>query len=349
MPSESMRSKRERAVEFCRRLEQMYGPVECFLDHESPFRLTIAVMLSAQTTDAQVNKVTPELFRRWPTPQAMAQATPDEVADVIRSLGFYKSKARHAVEASQMIVADYAGEVPCDMKKLTRLPGVGRKTANIVMNVGFGVVEGIAVDTHVNRIAHRLRLSPKPHESEPLKTARCAPRARRTVTRARWVTSARRPGAAREVTRGRPLPASAAPHSACLARFAQTCPLLPSRRVLTGTFSTFVPSRAIARMPIRVMPRRAMVFSWDYVAPSPVCPAAKLNPWVVFGTFCANVPLVARQMVPGGTIYAFVPICVVAHGSNRHVSHKRAAACAPNGPRRRDLRTPSEKLRASAT
>ena len=72
-----MRSKRERAVEFCRRLEQMYGTVECFLDHESPFRLTIAVMLSAQTTDAQVNKVTPELFRRWPTPQAMAQATPD--------------------------------------------------------------------------------------------------------------------------------------------------------------------------------------------------------------------------------------------------------------------------------
>ena len=100
----------------------------------------------------------------------MAQATPDEVADVIRSLGFYKSKARHAVEAAQMIVADYGGEVPCDMKKLTRLPGVGRKTANIVMNVGFGVVEGIAVDTHVNRIAHRLRLSPKTHESEPLKT-----------------------------------------------------------------------------------------------------------------------------------------------------------------------------------
>ena len=170
MPSETMQSKRERAVEFCRRLEQMYGPVECFLDHESPFRLTIAVMLSAQTTDAQVNKVTPELFRRWPTPQAMAQATPDEVADVIRSLGFYKSKARHAVEAAQMIVADYGGEVPCGMKKLTRLPGVGRKTANIVMNVGFGVVEGIAVDTHVNRIAHRLRLSPKTHESEPLKT-----------------------------------------------------------------------------------------------------------------------------------------------------------------------------------
>ena len=170
MPSETMRSKRERAVEFCRRLEQMYGPVECFLDHESPFRLTIAVMLSAQTTDAQVNKVTPELFRRWPTPQAMAQATPDEVADVIRSLGFYKSKARHAVEAAQMIVSDYGGEVPHTMTELTRLPGVGRKTANIVLNVSFGIVEGIAVDTHVNRIAHRLALSPKTHEKEPLKT-----------------------------------------------------------------------------------------------------------------------------------------------------------------------------------
>ena len=172
MPSESLRSKRERAVEFCRRLEGIYGPVECFLDHETPFRLTIAVMLSAQTTDAQVNKVTPELFRRWPTPEAMAQATPDQVAEVIRSLGFYKSKAAHAVGAARMIVGDYAGEVPCDMAELTRLPGVGRKTANIVMNVGFGVVEGIAVDTHVNRIAHRLRLSPGTHESDPLKTER---------------------------------------------------------------------------------------------------------------------------------------------------------------------------------
>lgn len=170
MPRESNAAKRERGVEFCERLNRRYGPVAAFLDHSSPFRLVISVLLSAQTTDAQVNKVTPELFRRWPTPEAMAGATAEEVAEVIKSLGFYKTKAKHAVEAAQIIVADFGGEVPRTMAELTRLPGVGRKTANIVLNVSFGIVEGIAVDTHVNRIAHRLGFSPKTHEKEPLKT-----------------------------------------------------------------------------------------------------------------------------------------------------------------------------------
>lgn len=170
MPRETNAAKRERAIEVCERLDRRYGPVECFLDHENPFRLVISVLLSAQTTDAQVNKVTPELFRRWPTPEAMAGATPTEIAEVIKSLGFYKTKAKHCVEAAQMIAADYGGYVPADMKELVKLPGVGRKTANIVLNVSFGIVEGIAVDTHVNRIAHRLKLSPKTHEKEPLKT-----------------------------------------------------------------------------------------------------------------------------------------------------------------------------------
>lgn len=170
MPRETNAAKRERAIEVCERLDRRYGPVECFLDHENPFRLVISVLLSAQTTDAQVNKVTPELFRRWPTPETMAGATPTEIAEVIKSLGFYKTKAKHCVEAAQMIVADYGGHVPADMKELVKLPGVGRKTANIVLNVSFGIVEGIAVDTHVNRIAHRLKLSPKTHEKEPLKT-----------------------------------------------------------------------------------------------------------------------------------------------------------------------------------
>lgn len=170
MPRESNAVKRGRAIEVCKRLNDRYGPVECFLDHENPFRLVISVLLSAQTTDAQVNKVTPELFRRWPTPEAMAGATYEELSGVIRSLGFYKTKAKHCIECAQMIVADYGGVVPADMKELVRLPGVGRKTANIVLNVGYGIVEGIAVDTHVNRIAHRLALSPKTHEKEPLKT-----------------------------------------------------------------------------------------------------------------------------------------------------------------------------------
>ena len=170
MPRESKKAKAERAVEVCRRLDKKYGPVECFLDHTNPFRLVISVLLSAQTTDAQVNRVTPELFRRFPTPEAMAAASPEEVAKIIRSLGFYKTKARHCVEAAQAIVANFGGEVPHTMAELTSLPGVGRKTANIVLNVSFGIVEGIAVDTHVNRIAHRLGLSPKTHEREPLKT-----------------------------------------------------------------------------------------------------------------------------------------------------------------------------------
>ena len=170
MPRETNASRRERAIEVCERLNQRYGPVECFLDHQNPFRLVISVLLSAQTTDAQVNKVTPELFRRWPTPYEMAGASVADVMDVIKSLGFYKTKAKHCVEAAWMIVADYGGEVPSTMRELQKLPGVGRKTANIVLNVGFGIVEGIAVDTHVNRIAHRLALSPKTHEKEPLKT-----------------------------------------------------------------------------------------------------------------------------------------------------------------------------------
>jgi len=170
MPRETNASRRERAIEVCERLNRRYGPVECFLDHQNPFRLAISVLLSAQTTDAQVNKVTPELFRRWPTPYEMAGASVADVMDVIKSLGFYKTKAKHCVEAARMIVADYGGEVPSTMRELQKLPGVGRKTANIVLNVGFGIVEGIAVDTHVNRIAHRLALSPKTHEKESLKT-----------------------------------------------------------------------------------------------------------------------------------------------------------------------------------
>ena len=170
MPRETQAARSARAVEVCRRLDALYGPVECFLNHESPFHLVIAVLLSAQTTDAQVNRVTPELFRRWPTPADLAAASPAEVAEVIRSLGFYKTKARHCVECAQAIVSDFGGEGPRTMGELTRLPGVGRKTANIVLNVSFGIVEGIAVDTHVNRIAHRLGLSPKTHAKEPLKT-----------------------------------------------------------------------------------------------------------------------------------------------------------------------------------
>ena len=159
MPRESKKSKVARVTEFCRRMEELYGNEPSALDWSTPFQLVIAVLLSAQTTDVAVNAVTPELFRRWPDPPAMAAASPEEVAEVIRRLGFYRTKSQHCVECAQMIVADYDGEVPQTMAELTRLPGVGRKTANIVLNKAFGIVEGIAVDTHVFRIAQRMGLT----------------------------------------------------------------------------------------------------------------------------------------------------------------------------------------------
>lgn len=168
MPRESMKSKRERAVEFCRRMGELYPNVESALNFTTPFTMVISVLLSAQTTDAAVNKVTPQLFERWPDAQAMAAAQPEEIAEVIRSIGFYRTKAQHCVEAAQMMVAEYGGEVPRSMKELTGLPGVGRKTANIVLNKAYGIVEGIAVDTHVYRIATRLRFTcaPTPQKAE---------------------------------------------------------------------------------------------------------------------------------------------------------------------------------------
>ncbi len=162
MPRESKRSKRERAVETCRRMGELYPQVESALWFDNFFELVICVLLSAQTTDAAVNKVTPELFRRWPDAPSLAAADPDEVGEVIRSIGFWRAKAAHAVESAQMIVADFGGEVPATMEELTKLPGVGRKTANIVLNKAYNIVDGIAVDTHVFRISRRLRFSDAP-------------------------------------------------------------------------------------------------------------------------------------------------------------------------------------------
>ncbi|MBR3317786.1 MAG: endonuclease III [Atopobiaceae bacterium] len=159
MPRESKKSKVARVTEFCHRMDALYGEEPSALDWHSPFELVIAVLLSAQTTDAAVNAVTPELFRRWGTPALMAEADAAEVADVIHRLGFFRMKAQHCVGCGQMIMSDFGGEVPRTMAELVRLPGVGRKTANIVLNKAFGIVEGIAVDTHVFRIAQRMGLT----------------------------------------------------------------------------------------------------------------------------------------------------------------------------------------------
>lgn len=161
MPRESKVKKRERAIEFCARMDKLYPQPTPALDFSDPFQCVVAVALSAQTTDANVNKVTPELFARWGTPGKMAQADVDEVEKVIWTIGFHHNKARNCVNCARMIMSDFGGEVPQSMEELQKLPGVGRKTANIVMNECFDKVEGIAVDTHVFRIAHRLRFSAK--------------------------------------------------------------------------------------------------------------------------------------------------------------------------------------------
>ena len=159
MPRESKKSKRERATEICRRMGELYPGVKSALTFSNPFELVICVLLSAQTTDAGVNRVTPELFSRWPDAKSMAAADPEEVGEVIHSIGFWRAKSKHCVETAQMIVSEFGGEVPGTMEELCQLPGVGRKTANIVLNKAFGVVDGIAVDTHVFRLAMRFGLT----------------------------------------------------------------------------------------------------------------------------------------------------------------------------------------------
>lgn len=160
MPRESMKSKRERALAVCERMGEHYPEAQPALDFGGdPFRLTIAVLLSAQTTDAAVNKVTPVLWERYPTIEDLAAADVADVSEILRSIGFFRTKAANCIKCAQMVLSEFGGEVPQSYEELQRLPGVGRKTANIVMNAGFGIVEGIAVDTHVFRIAHMLKLS----------------------------------------------------------------------------------------------------------------------------------------------------------------------------------------------
>jgi endonuclease-3 len=151
------RGARERARIVVERLKQLY-PAETALVHGSPWELLVATILSAQTTDEQVNKVTPELFRRCPTPEALASADIADVEQIIRPTGFFHSKARAIVEMSRDLVTRYGGEVPPRMEDLVTLRGVGRKTANVVLGAAFGL-PGFAVDTHVARLTRRLGLT----------------------------------------------------------------------------------------------------------------------------------------------------------------------------------------------
>ncbi|HEY5540808.1 MAG TPA: endonuclease III [Coriobacteriia bacterium] len=154
------RAEREAlAPVYAQRLEEHYGDPHAALHFGNAYQLLIAVILSAQTTDVGVNKATPALFERYPTPTALAEADQLDVEEYVRTLGFYHQKAKNIIATARCIVAEFGGEVPDTMEGLTSLAGVARKTANIVLGEAFGKVEGIAVDTHVFRLAHRFGLT----------------------------------------------------------------------------------------------------------------------------------------------------------------------------------------------
>jgi endonuclease-3 len=156
---ESRAGLERRSAEILKRLKAEYPNAHCELDYRTPYELLVATILSAQCTDARVNLVTPEFFRRWPTPRALAGADEAEVQDVIRSTGFFRNKTRSLLGMAAGLMEQHDGQVPADMAKLRALPGVGRKTANVVLGNAFAINEGVTVDTHVQRLSARLRLS----------------------------------------------------------------------------------------------------------------------------------------------------------------------------------------------
>jgi len=148
-----------RAKEIFRRLKKRYPDAHCELDHRNAFELLCATILSAQCTDARVNLVTPELFQRYPDAEALAMARPEEVEAIIRSTGFFRNKTKSLIGMANAVVDRHGGLVPDSMEALRVLPGVGRKTANVILGNAFGINEGVTVDTHVARLSRLLRLS----------------------------------------------------------------------------------------------------------------------------------------------------------------------------------------------
>lgn len=156
-PASPERKKHARSV--LRELHELYPDANCALRHEDAFELLIATIMSAQSTDVNVNKVTPVLFGEYPTPADLAAADPDEVEIIIKSTGFFRQKRKNIQGAAKRIVEEFGGKVPRTIDELTQLPGVARKTANVVLGTWFHQNDGVVVDTHVGRLAHRLDLT----------------------------------------------------------------------------------------------------------------------------------------------------------------------------------------------
>jgi endonuclease III len=166
VPKRSPRPTRARAAMLYDRLAAHYPNAHCALDFATPFQLLIATILSAQCTDKRVNMVTPALFSRYPTPAALAGANPEELEQLIKSTGFFRSKAKSLIGMAAGVVARHAGRVPDEMDLLVELPGVGRKTANVVLGNAYDKNEGVVVDTHVSRVSQRLGLTT---QTDPVK------------------------------------------------------------------------------------------------------------------------------------------------------------------------------------
>jgi endonuclease-3 len=149
----------KRASRILDRLEKAHPEATCALHHRNPFELVAATILSAQCTDERVNRVTPALFKRYPTPAALARAVPAQLEDIIRSTGFFRAKAKSLLGCARALAEQHGGEVPRELAALVKLPGIGRKTANVVLGHAYDIAEGIAVDTHVLRVSNRLALA----------------------------------------------------------------------------------------------------------------------------------------------------------------------------------------------
>ncbi len=151
--------RKARVEEILRRLDRMYPQATCALHHHNPWELLVATILSAQCTDKRVNEVTPGLFAKYPTPADFAAVKPEVLANDIRSTGFFNNKAKSIVGAAKKVISDFGGKVPKTMEEMLTIPGAARKTANVVLGTAYGIPSGVVVDTHVQRIAHRLDLT----------------------------------------------------------------------------------------------------------------------------------------------------------------------------------------------
>jgi endonuclease-3 len=203
-PAPSPARAKERAKVIGKRLRATLPDPRCELDHEDAWQLLIATILSAQSTDARVNQVTPALFARYPTPAALGSASLPEVEELVRSTGFYRNKAKAIVGASRCIAQDHGGVVPRTLEALVELPGVARKTANVVLGTAYAIASGVIVDTHAGRVARRLGLS-KSEDPGEVERDLCAlfperewvALGHRLVLHGRYVCSARKPDCAR--------------------------------------------------------------------------------------------------------------------------------------------------------